>query len=85
MVRGEAYLTGTSIVINAGLEIEELMSVISNSGARKIWDPRFENSTCLEYLIGLAIYHSTQKGTWPVNARDFVVVDYLFKCRFLVR
>ncbi|KAF1805903.1 hypothetical protein FB192DRAFT_1068941 [Mucor lusitanicus] len=53
--------------------IWDIKSVLESTGARRIWDNTFENSTCLHALTPTsALWHTKMKGTWPVSARDYV-------------
>ncbi|KAJ3271619.1 hypothetical protein HDV01_006489 [Terramyces sp. JEL0728] len=60
-------------VVNGNFTLQEVLSVINNSYARKTWDARFDSSQVLEFLgqTDLVVYN-VQKGTFPVSARELV-------------
>lgn len=58
--------------------MQEVLSVIQNASARKVWDARFDQSTVLEYLSTTSfLIHSIQKGTFPVAPRGKPNLDVL--------
>ncbi|KAJ3225407.1 hypothetical protein HK099_006865 [Clydaea vesicula] len=60
--------------------VQEWLSVIRNPTCRKVWDVRFEDAQVLKVLNNNeTIAYSTQKGTFPVAARDFVTKTSLIK------
>ncbi|KAI8646295.1 hypothetical protein BD408DRAFT_410519 [Parasitella parasitica] len=53
--------------------IWDIKAVLESTGARKIWDNTFENSTYLHALTPTSsLWHTKMKGTWPVSPRDYV-------------
>ncbi|KAG1122886.1 hypothetical protein G6F42_011061 [Rhizopus arrhizus] len=59
--------------------IWDIKSVLESTGARRIWDNTFENSTYLHALTPTsALWHTKMKGTWPVSPRDYVCFHGLY-------
>ncbi|CEP18581.1 hypothetical protein [Parasitella parasitica] len=53
--------------------IWDIKAVLESTGARRIWDNTFENSTYLHALTPTSsLWHTKMKGAWPVSPRDYV-------------
>ncbi|RUS16355.1 hypothetical protein BC937DRAFT_91301 [Endogone sp. FLAS-F59071] len=64
IVRGDTVLEGDHTV-------EQVVAVALSSGCRQIWDDRFDSAEMKEYFTHHeALFHSKQKGQWPVSGRD---------------
>ncbi|KAI9209294.1 uncharacterized protein BJ171DRAFT_112740 [Polychytrium aggregatum] len=69
LVRGDGVISGD-------WGIEEVASAISSYQARAEWDKRFDSGSILcQYNPFESLAYLTQKGTFPVAGRDFLVVS----------
>ncbi|KAJ3287619.1 hypothetical protein HDU79_005539, partial [Rhizoclosmatium sp. JEL0117] len=65
---------GDGIIEN--ITVQEVASVLRGFGARKLWDPRFEQGKLLETLSETEnLYLSSQKGNLIVRSRDFLTAN----------
>ncbi|KAI8819534.1 uncharacterized protein EV422DRAFT_96056 [Fimicolochytrium jonesii] len=69
VVRGDATFP-------ADITVDQILNTIRSSGARKIWDARFEGGRMVEWLNpNEALYHTMQKGQFPVSGRDLSALN----------
>ncbi|KAJ3215686.1 hypothetical protein HK099_006245 [Clydaea vesicula] len=74
-VRGDT----TYSVIGDGDPVDNFFSVIMSRDARKIWDPRFDSTKLVQWINpNEAVYHSYQKGQFPVSGRDLFIHQRIF-------
>jgi len=58
-------------VIEGDYTVAQVASVALSPGSRLIWDDRFDGSETKEYFTNReALFHSEQRGQWPVSGRD---------------
>ncbi|TPX68871.1 hypothetical protein SpCBS45565_g02823 [Spizellomyces sp. 'palustris'] len=51
--------------------VDDIVNVLRSSGARKLWDARFEDGDTVEWLNpNEQVFRSLQKGQFPVSGRD---------------
>ncbi|KAF8302559.1 Bet v1-like protein [Clavulina sp. PMI_390] len=56
-----------------GVKLADILPMLMHPGARKHWDPRFDQGHPLErYSRRAYMFYTLQKGAWLVQARDFV-------------
>ena len=63
-----------------GVSVWDLFSTIGNPGARAYWDKTLDDATLLTDINELSsLWHTKSKPSWPVSARDTVVVQTAYK------
>ncbi|SPO29163.1 uncharacterized protein UTRI_06112 [Ustilago trichophora] len=63
-----------------GVSVWDLFSTIANPGARAYWDKTLDDATLLTDINELSsLWHTKSKPSWPVSARDTVVIQTAYK------
>ncbi|KAJ1026264.1 hypothetical protein NDA16_002351 [Ustilago loliicola] len=63
-----------------GVSVWDLFSTIGNPGARAYWDKTLDDATLLTDINELSsLWHTKSKPSWPVSARDTVVIQTAYK------
>ncbi|PWZ03540.1 hypothetical protein BCV70DRAFT_155235 [Testicularia cyperi] len=63
-----------------GISVWDLFSTISNPGARAFWDKSLDDAVLLSDINDLSsLWHLKTKPSWPVSARDTVVIQTAYK------
>lgn len=63
-----------------GVSVWDLFSTIGNPGARAYWDKTLDDATLLTDINELSsLWHTKTKPSWPVSARDTVVIQTAYK------
>ncbi|KAJ9476018.1 hypothetical protein PHBOTO_006091 [Pseudozyma hubeiensis] len=63
-----------------GVSVWDLFSTIGNPGARTYWDKTLDDATLLTDINELSsLWHTKTKPSWPVSARDTVVIQTAYK------
>lgn len=63
-----------------GVSVWDLFSTIGNPGARAYWDKTLDDATLLTDINELSsLWHTKSKPSWPVSARDAVVIQTAYK------
>lgn len=63
-----------------GVGVWDLFSTIITPGTRVVWDKSYEDATLLEDVNELTdVWHFKSKASWPVSARDSVLVRTTYK------
>jgi hypothetical protein len=63
-----------------GVGVWDLFSTIITPGTRVVWDKAYDDATLLEDVNELTdVWHFKSKASWPVSARDSVLVRTTYK------
>ncbi len=63
-----------------GVSVWDLFSTIGNPGARAYWDKTLDDATLLTDINELSsLWQTKTKPSWPVSARDTVVIQTAYK------
>ncbi|GAK67221.1 uncharacterized protein PAN0_017d5447 [Moesziomyces antarcticus] len=63
-----------------GVSVWDLFSTIGNAGARAYWDKALDDAVLLTDINELSsLWHTKTKPSWPVSARDTVVIQTAYK------
>lgn len=74
LMKGETEIRG-------GWNVEDVIAVIQSLGARKVWDERFDSGKIADRFDNRdeLLTHNSQKGVWPVTARDFALSSHVVR------
>lgn len=63
-----------------GVGVWDIFASISSPGTRSFWDKTLEDTKLLEEVGDVsALWHATTKPSWPVSARDSVMIETSYK------